>query len=256
MYILCQGKMAERPFHIPFAKQSIYSLEELCYYIYQNIYNISEELLSTELVLWLENETDNHELADKLHKIMEREEVELKDIVVTILCSADYYNEQEIRSLLQIMDDIAHLPFYEKKKIKADNYLRQGQYGKAAASYRKLLHGSFAVNFTTEEFGNILHNEGIANFYVSSFTEAGRNFKEAFVRNHNPVSLEHYLLIQLMNGDKEAFINEGIAMGATEEQLQNIETRFYKIAAWNRGNIQNEEFVASCKDELGKAFSL
>jgi tetratricopeptide (TPR) repeat protein len=248
--------MAEKPFHIPFAKVSIYSLEELCYYIYHNIYNISEELLSKELILWLENETDNHELADKLRKMLGREDIELRDIVVTILCSADYYNEQEIRSLLQIMDDIAHLPFYEKKKIKADNYLRQGQYGKAAASYRKLLHGSFAVNFTTKEFGNILHNEGIANFYVSSFSEAGRNFKEAYVRNQNPVSLEHYLLIQLMNGDKEGFINEGLAMGATEEELQEIETKFHRVTAWNPGNIQNKEFITACKDELRKAFSL
>ena len=38
MLILCDGRLAEKPYKMPVTRQNIYSLEELCYYIYHNIY--------------------------------------------------------------------------------------------------------------------------------------------------------------------------------------------------------------------------
>ena len=37
MLILCDGRLAEKPYKMPVTRQNIYSLEELCYYIYHNI---------------------------------------------------------------------------------------------------------------------------------------------------------------------------------------------------------------------------
>ena len=37
-YILCQVKRAKNPYYISNISTNIYSIEELCYYLYHNIY--------------------------------------------------------------------------------------------------------------------------------------------------------------------------------------------------------------------------
>ena len=42
MFILCQGDLAKEPYIIPISEVPVYSLEELCYYMYHNIYTVTE----------------------------------------------------------------------------------------------------------------------------------------------------------------------------------------------------------------------
>lgn len=114
------------------------------------------------------------------------------------LCGCDYYKEEEIRKLIAVMDGIANLPLHKRKKIKADNFLRAGMYGKSLLEYRKLLQGGLAMNFTAGEYGDILHNQGIAHFYTSSFARAEKDFKEAYARNGSRDTLRHYLYCLLL----------------------------------------------------------
>ncbi len=230
MLILCEGRVAGEPYVMPFTGQRVYSVEELCYYLYHNIYTINEEFFQESLAEWLRDETDHPALAKKLQDMMEGTP-KLKDLVVTILCGCDYYRENEIRSLVEVMDEIANLPVYKKKKIKADNYLLAGHYGRSLLEYRKLLHGSFAVNFTTEEYGDILHNQGIAHFYTSSFAEAEYDFREAFARNNKKSSLRHYLWILLMEGREQDFERETASLGLSEEECEETRAMYRQALA-------------------------
>ena len=115
MLILCDGRLAEKPYKMPVTRQNIYSLEELCYYIYHNIYTITEEFFQESLADWLREETGHPVLAKKVHNML-GSEMKLKDMVVTILCGCDFYRESEIRSLVRIMDEIANLPIHKKKR--------------------------------------------------------------------------------------------------------------------------------------------
>ena len=113
MLILCDGRLAEKPYKMPVTRQNIYSLEELCYYIYHNIYTITEEFFQESLADWLREETGHPVLAKKVHNML-GSEMKLKDMVVTILCGCDFYRESEIRSLVRVMDEIANLPIRKK----------------------------------------------------------------------------------------------------------------------------------------------
>ena len=53
-YILCQVKKAEKPFYIENISTNIYSIEELCYYLYNNLYLVDSSLISSKLCTWLE----------------------------------------------------------------------------------------------------------------------------------------------------------------------------------------------------------
>lgn len=254
MFILCQGKMAGEPYEMPAAGQKVYSLEELCFYLYNNIYTISEDFFQTSLADWLREETDHPVLAEKIHDMVENG-CKLKDLVVTILCGCDYYREDEIRQLVEVMDGIENLPVYRKNKIKADNLLRAGCYGKSLIEYRKLLHGDFASEFTTEEYGDILHNQGIAHFYTSSFAEAENDFKEAFSRNNKKSSLRHYLWLLLMEEKEQEFEQEAVNLGLSQEEILAVHVSYKEALVNCKVPEERPDDIQGYKKQLLEAFA-
>lgn len=252
MFIRCHGKVAEVPYKMPYTGAKVYSLEELCYYIGNNIYTITEDFFTKPLVLWLREQVDQKTLADKLDTMITNGN-KLKDLVVTILCACDYYKEGEIRELIRVIDEIVSLPLHEKKKIRADNYMRAGLYARSVVAYRKLLNGAYAVNFTPEAYGNILHNQGIAHFYTASFEAAERDFKEAYARNHRAESLHHYLYLLLMRGRTEDFERACIAHGMNNAQLEAIREKFNQAKIRVEKRTIGEEEIEKYKEDLRKA---
>lgn len=255
MFVLCQGKVAKKPYIMPYTRQKVYSLEELCYYIYNNIYTINEEFFEESLARWLREEADQPVLARKLHVLMQ-ENPNLKDLVVTILCGCDYYQEDEIYELVDILDDINNLPFYKKKKIKADNYLRAGQYTKSLMEYNKLLNGSYAGNFSTEEYGDILHNVGIAHFYASSFAEAENDFREAFVRNNKRESLRQYLWLLLMQEKDKKFEAEAVSYGLNPQEILRVQQKYQEVLGEFSMPAETEGDLDRYKNKVRENFSI
>ncbi len=178
----------------------------------------------------------------------------MKDLVVTVLCGSDYYREKEIRSAAKILDNIVNLPYHARMKIKSDNYLKYGRYGKASVLYKKLLKSSFAINFSPEEYGDILHNLGISLFYVSSFRESSDYFKEAYIRNHNKESARHYLYVLLIEEDESMFESEALAMGFSPEECRKMIRDFNAAVKAGETSPISEDIVAVSKDKLRKAF--
>ncbi len=249
MFILCKGELAKEPYRIPVSEVPVYSLEELCYYIYNNIYTVTEEFFDERLVVWLREQAGCETLAKKMHVLTKRHN-DLKDLVVTLLCACDYYKEEEIIRLVTVMDKISNLPVHEKNKIKADNYLHAGKYGKSLQEYRKLLYGSMADRFTTEEYGDLLHNQAIALFHVSSFAEAARGFKEAYARNHKEQSLNQYLYALLINGQEEDFVKESVTYGKTSEETEKLKQDFNDAMSEVKNEEEDDSFIEQCKKEL------
>ena len=63
--ILAKGKIAKKPYELSYLGQNIYSIEELCYVIYHNIYGINEEFFQISLAKWMKEELGLKELAEK-----------------------------------------------------------------------------------------------------------------------------------------------------------------------------------------------
>lgn len=254
MFILCKGALAKEPYIVPISEVPVYSLEELCYYIYNNIYSVTEEFFDQGLARWLEEQVGYETLAKKMKVLIERRN-DLKDLVVTLLCACDYYKEDEVVKLVEVMDKISNLPLYKKNKIKADNYLRAGKYGKSIQEYKKLLYGNLAEQFSPEEYGDLLHNEAIALYHVSSFQEAARGFREAYARNHNEKSLDQYLYTLLMNEQKEWFVKEGTSLGKSLDDLENMERNYEAEKEKSSSDAEDYDFIEKCKEELRVSFA-
>lgn len=223
--ILCHEIYAKEPYLFKETKTKVYTIEELCYYIYNNIYIITEEVFDLELFMWLEQQLKMKELKEKLLQIQQTEHT-LKDIVVVLLCNCDYYNEQEIRVLLEIIDKLEHLTMQERRKIKADNYLLSKQYGNALREYEIMLEEENARELTTEQYGDILHNIAVIHTQLNSYSEASIIFKEAYCRNQREETLIHYLMSLKMERKEDLLEEEALHFGVKEEVLKEIHAQW------------------------------
>ncbi|MBE5937868.1 MAG: hypothetical protein E7265_07540 [Lachnospiraceae bacterium] len=205
--ILCAADVAKEPYTMPVSGVKVYSIEELCYYLYQNIYEITPDYFDEKLVLWLNHQLGMKVIAEKLETLLEIDG-SLKDIVISILCSCDYYSEDEIKALLGVLTEIEHLPYHGKQKQKADMYLRYGRYVLAKKEYDKLLGSGYSVNLTPTEYGNILHNRAMASFFLGMYEEALIDMKDAYARNNDSRTLQQYLYALLLCGRKDEFQKE------------------------------------------------
>lgn len=236
--ILCNGKIADTPYNFSLTDDNVYSIEELCYYIYNNIYSITTSGFTMELANWIKTELSMDELSDKLVKLIE-DGNNLKDIAVTIMCACDYYNEAQINQMIDIIDEIEGMSPIVRRKIKADNYLKYKFYSSAAKEYESILASEEANELAPEQFGAIFHNIGIVRLHTSSFALAGESFKEAYLRNNNIESLKSYLFTLKMDGREQEY----------ERQLVN-----YSVSAETAKKIANEYFLQDEEAKMSEGY--
>ena len=100
----------------------------------------------------------------------------------------------------------------------------------------------------------MLHNQGIAHFYVSSFAEAKRDFKDAFARSNKKSSLRHYLWLLLLEGKEDEFEQEIVTMGVAEAEAESVRMRF-KEAVLSVDSVEYEvKDVSAYKKQLLQAY--
>lgn len=202
--ILCSGKRTNKPYLFTSSGIRVYSMEELCYYIYHHVYYVDEEMISDTLIDWIDTELKLTERAAKL-KQLKQMNADLKTLVTVIMCSADYYTEYEIKSLLKLLDEITDMPFIKRKCLKAGFSLKSGNYHEAAAEYERILNSQEAALLSPEEYGDLYHNLGVAKAHTTGLLEAAELFCQAYERNHREESLKQYLYALLLSGRQELF---------------------------------------------------
>lgn len=232
--ILLEHKQAENPYVFPVTGTRIYSVEELSYYIFRNIYILTEESFSIELVKWMKEEAGLEELADKIQHLL-FEGNDLKDLVATILCSNDFYTEKEIKHLLDVIDELRAYPLSQRRKLRADAYMNYGNYHRAALEYEAVMKENATAAFSQEEIGDMFHNLGVAHVHIASLQEACQEFKQAYTYNHREESLEYYLFALRLSRQENLFERECIEYGVGAERRQLIldKLRFVAVEAEN-----------------------
>ena len=220
--IICNGKQAERPYYFKLTDTYVYSIEELCYYIYNNIEILQEDLFDHALVTWLQEELGLQERGDKLRFLLEGK-AGLKDYVVCILCSADYYSEDEIKELIYIMDEFVSLSPFDKRKKKADNYVKYRRFTAAQTEYEGLLESPDAAGTDSAAYGSLMHNLAVAQINTMGLAEGAERFKEAYERSHSKESLRQYFYALILTGQDERLKQEIINYGASLDYLELLQ---------------------------------
>ena len=246
--ILCSGERTKRPYGFTQTGIRIYSIEELCYYLYHHVYLIEEDLLSDDLFDWIGTELKLPERAKKL-KQLKQQKADLKTIVTVILCSSDYFTEYEIKALLKLLDEMIGMPQIKRNCIKAKYYFSNRQYKEAVIEYEIIINSADAVRFTPEEYGDIYHNYAVAKVYVAGLKEASELFYQAYERNHREESLRQYLYSLVLCKKQDEFISKSEEYQIKEELRENI-LQFIDRKEKEAANSERMKEIAILKDKL------
>ena len=136
-YILCQVKKAEKPFYIENISTNIYSIEELCYYLYNNLYLVDSSLISSKLCTWLEEELELPKLAAKLKPYIGRE-AGLEEVLYPIFKEINYLAYEELKTLNGRIEARKREPEEIREKRKGDALMENRMYVNALRVYQKL----------------------------------------------------------------------------------------------------------------------
>lgn len=190
--ILCSGVRAKRPYMFTATGNRIYSMDELCFYVSSHIYFIDEEMFTPSLIEWIGTELELSHRAEKL-ALLKEQNADIKTLLAALLCSADYYTEQEIKSILRTVDELSGMSPIKRSCIRAKSYLEKQKYTEAAYEYEQILSSKEASTMTPEEYGDILHNLAVVKVHNNGLNEASDIFLQAFERNRREESLRQYL---------------------------------------------------------------
>ena len=223
--ILCKTQPAKTSYIFPNTKIEVFSYEELCYYIYNNMALVSEEHIGTPFTQWIRNELKFPDLADKLVRIKEKEGSDLTDILTVILTYKEYYSIDEVKEFILQRERMKNLPYEKTRKLQADGFLRYHKYIKALSIYDEILEKNPNMNDIKLK-ASIYHNRAVAYANKFELAPALESYKKSYELTGNRKSLYEYLLLLATMKDRSEI--ERIAkLHDAGEMVENI---YYAIS--------------------------
>ena len=176
--ILCRGKKADTPLTVLQTGVKLYTAEELCYYIYNNIYLIGQDFIDDNLISFLD-ETGEKELAERVRKLKETGG-SLAQIFVIILKTIDYYSVAEIEQLKEILNTLGKQSVCERLKARGDGYLNAGYYFAAVRCYESIIKDYKGKDLLAADYAKVYHNLGTAYARMFMYDKAVIYYDEAY----------------------------------------------------------------------------
>lgn len=209
---LCVHKMAKTPYCVETTGIRIYSIEELAYYLYENIYLIDEQIVEEKLYFWIERELGMGALAEKLRG-GSGTGTHLYNQVITILKASEYYSEEELNDLSEKIKEISALQTQERMKYKADELVQNENYWAAIYEYERLLSIRQSSRLKVDFYAKVWNN--LAGCYARLFL-----FEKAAVCYENA-----YQFQKIAEYKERAYYARKMANYGKKEPEQLLESR-------------------------------
>lgn len=224
-YILCQVKKAEMPYYIENISMNIYSIEELCYYFYHNIYLLDETILNEHLCDWIRKELGLEKLYRKLYKVLE-EGQGTAEFILAVFKEINYLTHKEFKELNATLNLLEQQPAVLREKRKGDYLVSNKMYVNAIRIYENALLKEDKEGLGAQFGGGIYHNMGCAYLHLFQLKEASECFLKSYELLHSNQVLQHYLTVSYMMNPQDfegvcMQMNASIAM--QEEIKKNME---------------------------------
>ncbi|MCR5144031.1 MAG: hypothetical protein K6B67_01830 [Lachnospiraceae bacterium] len=202
--ILCERSLAANPIYIDESGVNIYSLEELNYYIYHNVYLLNNDFISGDLCLWIGHELGLKDLEEQLRKCMEQF-APLHTFVGIILQYTGYLTKSEMMQVVETLTSFENKSPIECQKMRADRLVQKDRIVDAIYEYEYILDDEDAKKISTSFLGDIWHNLGVCYARLFFFDEACACFNEAYRRNSKTQSMKMMLACMRCKRDEEGF---------------------------------------------------
>ena len=190
--ILCHDKHATHPYEIMRIHVKIYTIEELCYYLCNNLYLIDYTIMNEQLCVWLEEEINLPSLAEELRDTIRRRG-SVEKFVLTILKRSTIYQEPEMIRIQNVLEKLKNQKDIERQKFKGDNLLLSGETEEAILVYQSILNEATDDSVDTKFYGKIYACLGSAYGRLFLYKEAAKMYDRAYQINEDDTLLRPYL---------------------------------------------------------------
>lgn len=252
--ILCNSRISANSYYIEDASLNIYSLEELCFYIYNNSYMLDDSFISPGLIKWIATEIKDPLLAKELSDMVE-DGARLNIIIGHLLRNNGYLTKNEIKSCLDIISGFEGKTEAEARKIRADHMMNDGRFADAVFAYESIIDKK--IDMKDELKGDIMHNMACALTGLFFFKRAAVYFEKAYRLNRNINSLDSLLYSCLFSEDEELFMMMVNRYQVLPEDADKIKTTFNNSINGRKSAEYVDEItnkLSRTKDDVEKEF--
>ena len=197
-YILCQTKKADKPFFVESINTNIYSLEELCYFLYHNLYLVDSSVINENLCIWISEELDLPRLAAKLRPHLGKF-ASAEDVLYPVFKEINYLTYDELKAL----------------NVKV---------------YQQLLKKEGLEQIRPGLTMSVWHNLGCAYSYLFQMEKAMECFWEAFLTQSDPKELVCYLLAYRSVKKPQEYENRLKQLNVSEEVKDTLKKALDEFA--------------------------
>ena len=229
-YILCQTKKADKPFFVESINTNIYSLEELCYFLYHNLYLVDSSVINENLCTWISEELDLPRLAAKLRPHLGKF-ASAEDVLYPVFKEINYLTYDELKALnvkLAKLDQEAPLL---RKKRKGDALVANKMYVSAIKVYQQLLKKEGLEQIRPGLTMSVWHNLGCAYSYLFQMEKAMECFYHAWEKTQSPKELKAYMLSYRSIRSGAEYEKELVRLDVTDEIKEDIQNALKQFAA-------------------------
>ncbi len=247
-YRLCRVRAAEHPFFIESTAVNVWTIEELCYFMYRNPELIDGTLAGLPLTRWVAEELALPKTALSMEQAL-KTDAGIAAFALPLFQASGYLTEGEIRAFCQAVETLVTRPVPERLRRRADALVRNRRYGKAEEVY---LQASEACGSRDNALkAGIWHNSGVAAMQMLEYEKACCSFEKACKLRATRRDLETYLLAVRITKPFAKYQAKAESLGADKEMLDDIEAR---LAAANAEEVKLPEDTAAFLSGLRQAY--
>lgn len=227
--LLCNRPIAAMPYYIEALSLNIYSLEELCYVIEHHPFLLDEGFFDDELILWIEREVGEGELAEQLRQSL-RKELGITKLIELMLNATGYLTYQAGMEIISQIREMQHKSVFERRKIRADRYVENKKYINALLEYRRLLQMEEECRKNPVLCGNIWHNQGTVYARLFLFRESKECFERAYQYNMNIESIYEAMAACSYLGEEEELAKLAQKYGVDAQETVQLKENWAGIS--------------------------
>ena len=248
--ILCHKKKAKQPYHIARIQVAIHTLEELCYFLCNNIYMIDETIMEERLCDWLDEELELEQLAKSLRTLIQQQPT-VEQFLMCVLTHAAIYNAAEMANVQQVLEKLQQQSTVEKQKMKADNLLGNGAIKQAIEVYRSILMAPKDETVTREFYGQVYANLGAAYGRLFLYREAAKMYEKAFAVCEKTYMLQAFLYASRCYMSAQEY-QDLLVKSEVYQKLDNENMRMFRDVKENTSETINKEIIEQWKEQYRK----
>ena len=231
--ILCQVKQAEQPFYVNDVGISLYSAEELCWFMENNLPLLDRVFFEEPLQKWIRQELSLERLADTLKSVQEMDREPLTDeLAMPVFDEIGWLTAEEREKVLDTLHRQELLPAGARKKLRADRLAGYRKYMMAIRLYREILSDGGAELAGSQLAGTIWHNMGVSYARMFQMNEACGCLRKAWDILRSDAVMKSLLCCCWLRGGREDLDRTGDDCGVAiafrqevEEELEQLSSR-------------------------------